>query len=183
MLSRTAQSLQERLLALSGANSTQFLTWIDALSRDDEAIFGLIELMGLDNEPRCAQYASHLMLHIARRVPRRVQPNYNLLLDHVLISKNISVQRNGLGALICMPLLDYRLSELLDWLLAILQQPKSTAGLVLYAVNKLAQFHQNYPDLRNELEQSIELCATLTGSKRDLDYFTQVLRGEKRIKG
>lgn len=183
MLSLAAQSLQERLLALSGANSTQFLTWIEALSRDDEAIYGLIELMGLEKEPRCAQYASHLMLHIARRVPRRVQPNYNMLLDYVLTSKNLSVQRNGLGALICMPLLDYRLSELLDWLLDVLHQPKSTAGLVLYAVNKLAQFYQKFPDLRNELEQSIALRAELTGSKRDLDYFTQVLRGKKKIKG
>jgi len=101
---------------------------------------------------------------VARKNPEGVAIHHDQLLDGVLSTDNTSVKRNGLGALLCLPLHPYREGDLLDWLFKVLQNPASQPGLISYSVRKLADFVKAYPELKEEVIMALEWRADMTGN-------------------
>jgi len=154
-ISTSAQHVRDQL-ELYG-KSTAFLGLIDTFAFDDDLVKGLVELAASDTPHPFPQYASHILLHIARSYTEKLEIHYETLLDTILFTRNTSVQRNLLGALLCYPLHSYREGELLDWLFARINSPDSKPGILNYAVRKLAQYAANYPELGQEVRLALEL--------------------------
>lgn len=145
--------------------STTFLSVVDEWAVLPERVKGLVDLAVSGDGYPFPQYASHLLLHVARKNSNGVALHHNQLLDGVLTTSNTSVKRNGLGALLCLPLQPYREGDLLDWLFKVLQDPASQPGLISYAVRKLADFVKAYPELKEEVLMALEWRADMTGDK------------------
>ena len=144
--------------------STDFLSVVDEWAVLPERIKGLVDLAVSGDVHPFPQYASHLLLHVARKNPEGVAIHHDQLLDGVLSTDNTSVKRNGLGALLCLPLQPYREGDLLDWLFKVLQNPASQPGLISYSVRKLADFVKAYPELKEEVIMALEWRADMTGN-------------------
>jgi len=135
--------------------STEFLQLTDRLMKIPETVTGLVDLAVSDDVYPFPQYASQLLLHVARKDKTSI--DYHKVVDCLLVTNNSSVQRNLLGVILCFPLNDYKDGELLDWLFVLINDPASKPGLLNYAVRKLAQFVALYPELLHEIEQALEL--------------------------
>lgn len=155
---------QVRAFLTDCGKSTDYLAVVDTWAFDGTRIKGLVDLCFSDDAHPYPQYASHLLLHVARKNPEGLAVHYDRLLDGVLATSNASVKRNGLGALLCLPLRPYREGDLLDWLFKVLQDPASAPGLITYAVRKLAAFSAAYPELKEEALMALELRAELSGN-------------------
>jgi hypothetical protein len=103
------------------------------------------------------QYASWLLLHVARKDFSLVSPYNYQIIDCILASDNPSVLRNLMGVCLCLPLADHKQGYFLDRLLTIINNPNSKPGLVYYTLRKLTEFVERYPDLQKEIELILEL--------------------------
>lgn len=173
-LSEAAQRVREQLEQYG--KSTEFLGLVDVFASDDQLVEGLVELVASDDRYPFPQYASHLLLHIARSHVDKLEHRYKSLLDTVLSTTNTSVQRNLLGALLCTPLRPYRDGELLDWLFSVLNNPESQPGLLNYTVKKLAQYVSVYPELDKEIVLALELREELSGKSGWVKWGKQVMK-------
>jgi hypothetical protein len=152
------QSTQNvRAIIEQNRRSTEFLQLTDIFIKKPESVTGLVELAVSEDVYPYPQYASQLLLHVARKNNKLIESGYNDIVDCFLNTVNTSVQRNLLGVLLCFPLKEYKEGELLNNLFSIINNPDSKPGLTNYAVHKLSQYLKVYPELKNEMEQSLEL--------------------------
>jgi hypothetical protein len=147
------------------SRSTDFLLVVDDWAVLPERVKGLVDLAVSGDVHPFPQYASHLLLHVARKNPKDVAIHHDQLLDGVLATDNTSVKRNGLGALLCLPIQPYREGDLLDWLFKVFQDPASQPGLISYTARKLADFVSVYPELKDEVLMALEWRADMTGDR------------------
>ncbi len=182
ILSAAARHVKEQLQLFG--KSTEFLGLVDTFATEEATVKGLVELAASDERHPFPQYASHLLLHIARSYTDKLEVHYESLIDTILSTQNTSVQRNLLGAILCVSLRSYREGELLDWLFAVLNHPDSKPGLLNYSVRKLSQFVEHYPELTQEIMLALELREELSGKAGWVEWGRWALRqsSKKRSK-
>ncbi len=163
--------------------STEFLKLTETFAGNPDNVSGLVELVSSDDKYPYPQYASHLLLHIARINSPALESHYDRVLDCILITTNTSLKRNLLGVLMCFDLKDYRDGELLDWLFENLAKADSQPGLINYSVRKLVQYIEIYPELKNEVETAVKLREEL-GMNRGLTEWSVMVfnKGIKKKK-
>jgi hypothetical protein len=130
-----------------------------------EHIGELVLLCASDEKHPLPSCASWLLLHIARKNSDLLLPFYEALVDTVLATRNESVLRNLLGALLPLPIVAYKEGELLDTLLGIVNDPNSKPGPLCYTVRKLADFTKIYPELTHEIKLSLSFRAEMVVDK------------------
>jgi len=160
--------------------SPEFLELSDSLMEQPASIKVLTGIAVSDDVYPYPQYASHLLLHVSWKNHFLIQSSYNKLIDCILTTRNISVQRNLLGVIINFPLREYKEGELLEFLFALVNDPKSKPGQVNYAVRKLAQYIERYPELLNELEVALELREQMGASLSIVAWSKTVLKKKKK---
>lgn len=129
----------------------------DRILEQPELIPELVSMSTSGREYPFPEYASWLLLHVARKKSDLVQKYHTQIIDHILFTTNTSVLRNLLGVSILLPLTDYQQGRFLDRLLSIVADNSSKPGPVAYAIQKLSQFIEMYPELRQEIKAIIEL--------------------------
>lgn len=146
---------QVRALLMQNKTSAFYLKLLaDFISKPDWCV-ALVELIVMKEAHPVPQYASHLLLHIARTDRNRLECCYNQMVDVVLSTSHESVLRNLLGVLLCFPIAAYKEGELLDKLFYLLNQPDTKPGIVNYSCRKLNQYLIVYPELRPEFETTL----------------------------
>ncbi len=158
--------------------STEFLKLTETFAGNPDNVSGLVELVSSDDKYPFPQYASHLLLHIARLNPQTLEAHYNEVLDCILVTANTSLKRNLLGVLLCFGLKEYKDGELLDWLFENLAKADSQPGLINYSVRKLVQYIEIYPELKNEVETAVKLREEL-GMNRGLTEWSVMVFNKK----
>lgn len=172
------KALEVRKIIGQYQGSTEFLTQTETLAGNPDNVSGLVELVSSDEKHPFPQYASHLLLHIARLNPGTLVSHYNSIMDCVLTTKNTSLKRNLLGVLLCFDLKEYKDGELLDWLFENLAKADSQPGLINYSVRKLVQYIEIYPELKNEVEAAVKLREEL-GMNRGLTEWCVMVFNKK----
>ena len=81
------------------------------------------------------------------------------LIDAFLTTKNQTILRNLLVAIIHQPLIEYREGELYDNLIKHILNFDNKVALQVNCIYKLMQFIQKYPDLKPEIQESVELLS------------------------
>jgi hypothetical protein len=141
-----------RELLMQNKTSVFYLKQLpDFLSRPEWCV-ALVELIVSKEAHPVPQYASHLLLHIARTNSNLLIMCYNAIIDEVLNTTHESVLRNLLGVLLCFPIAPYKEGELLEKLFSILSLPETKPGIVNYSCRKLNQYLILYPELGPEYE-------------------------------
>lgn len=104
-----------------------------------------------------SQYASHVLLHVARFRKDLLEKHVDQLIDLLFVTKIESVFRNVLGVLLCFPVESYKEGELLQLLFEKLEHPDTKPGIVSYSMKKIQQYLVLYPELKNEYDQVLAL--------------------------
>lgn len=99
--------------------------------------------------------ASWILTHVLKLKPELLSPFYEVFVDKILVSQNQSVLRNLLHLVSAQQLTEYREGELLDQLIAMISDRKNKVALFVYALYKLAQFADKYPEIRIEIDSII----------------------------
>lgn len=115
------------------------------------------------------EHASWLLIHGIEKQAVKFEEAQPIIIDAFLASSNQTVLRNLCNALYKLPLIEYRESDLLDGLIAHLRNEDNKIALHVYALYKLIQFVQKYPDIKQEIDQLIVIK-----SDRDLPPSFQV---------
>jgi len=109
--------------------------------------------------PECASW---LLTHIVKTNPELLEEFQPLFIDCLFHSANQSVLRNLCNTCSHLPLIDYKESEFLDQLIAFIKDDSNKVALFVYAIYKLIQFTEKYPEIKAEIEGIIELKQTVT---------------------
>ncbi|HLU86998.1 MAG TPA: hypothetical protein VKZ44_04525 [Taishania sp.] len=117
----------------------------------------LIKYAGSKEAYPLPDYASWVIAHLAKEFPERLKDHQPLIIDAFFESDNQTVLRNLSVALILLPLAEYREGELYDKLIAHLLNNDNKVALHVNCIHKLIQFAQKYPELVNEIADSIEI--------------------------
>jgi hypothetical protein len=133
-----------------------FLRLVDRLIAQPESIRELVDIAISEDKYPFPQYASWLLLHVARRNKTLVEPFYHSIIDCILTTENPSVLRSLMGVSLCLPITDYEEGRFLDRLFSIISDPDSKPGQVYYAARKAAEFVVPYPELQREIELMLE---------------------------
>lgn len=141
-----------RLLIQENQRTHHFPRLADLFVVQPENLPELVALATRDDVHPYPQYASWLILHVARKDHNLLSPFYNQIIDCILTTSHPSVLRSLLGASICMPLRDYNQGEFLDRLFALLNDPDTKPGQVNYSLQKVAEFLELYPELQQEMD-------------------------------
>lgn len=117
------------------------------------------ELINLcySNEFPFPNYSSWLLAQITDRYTEKTLPFHTKLIDCVLTSNNETVQRNILHALLVFPLSNYKDGEMLDFLFRQLNSTSTKVGIRVYSMYMISNFCKIYPELKNELLQSLSI--------------------------
>lgn len=136
-------------------NYTRF---VDELLADSTLTEGVLQLLYEENYP-FPEYSSWLFAHVSKRKPKELNPFHSRLIDVILQTNNHSVQRNLLGMLLDLPLIEHREGELLDFCFRELVSSESKVALKAYSMYMIVRFLKNYPELKTELESAIDIVA------------------------
>ena len=121
----------------------------------------LIEIAVSDLNHPFPECASWLLTHIVKTNPDLLETFQPQFIDCLLKSKNQSVLRNLCNTCSHLSLIDYKESEFLDQLIAFIKDDSNKVALFVYAIYKLIQFSQKYPEIKPEIEGIIELKQTV----------------------
>lgn len=103
------------------------------------------------------EYASWSFIHLCKSKKVDLQSYYPDLVDLLFKTENQSVLRNVVCCLDQMKITDYRESDLIDQLIAFIQNFDNKVALQVYAMRVLAEFCKKYPELGTEIEEIIVL--------------------------
>lgn len=135
----------------------KFTEWHQYFVAHPEFIPDLVTLaLGTKKAPLPA-HASWLLVHLAKADWTLLSFYEHAFIDHFLASTNQSILRNLLVTLLEFPLTDYRESELLDALIVHVKNEEDKVALRVYSLYKLAEFVQRYPEIKTEIDATIEL--------------------------
>lgn len=169
-----------RNLILEHRASAEFLRLLPFFLSDCKRIEALKSLAVSNEEYPFPQYASHILLHVARTDTALLEAYYQEITDTFLATENESVRRNLLGVLICYPLREYKEGELLERLFSLFSDPVTKPGIVNYVVRKLAQYLLRYPELTPEFDTIVTYREDTGASKGIRNWSRNVLKEEMR---
>lgn len=101
-------------------------------------------------------HASWLLIHLAKADWALLASYEHAFIDHFLLSSNQSILRNLLVVLLEFPLTDYREGEWLDALIVHVKNEGNKVALRVYALYKLSEFAQRYPEIITELDATVQ---------------------------
>lgn len=103
------------------------------------------------------EYASWLIIHVAKSNPEKIEPFINQMIDRVLTSNNQSVLRNLICTTLFFELTSYRETAFLDRLLSFVSDESNKVALSVYSLYKLIQFIAKYPEIKIEIDGILAL--------------------------
>jgi hypothetical protein len=154
----------------------------DWFLENTEYVGALVDLATSEEKYPFPQYASWMLLHVTRKNFVLVEPFYNRITDRILTAKDPSVLRNLVGVSIFLPLQEYKQTELLDRLMALISDCDSKPGLIGYSIQKLTEYIELYPELQKEVEMTLEYREEMGVSAGVQVWIKRILR-EKKFAG
>jgi hypothetical protein len=147
--------IREKVLEIRTSRDKQaFVTYFVEDEQQRTALFQLIK----DLEPYpYKEYASWILVHLCKSKRIDHQQYYNELVDILFKTEDQSVLRSIVCCLDQMKITDYRESDLIDQLIAFIQNFENKVALQVYSMRVLAQFCKKYPELKPEIIEIIEL--------------------------
>ena len=124
--------------------------------KDLQKLDDLVKLVENLEEYPIKEYASYALTHLQKQ-KTDLEPFHNRFIDTIFKTDNQSVLRNLTNILSQQELTDYRESELIDLLIGFIQDPKNKVALHVYSIYVLIKFVHRYPELKDEIEEIIEL--------------------------
>lgn len=121
----------------------------------------LVEIAISDLNHPFPESASWLLTHIVKTNPELLEPFQPQFIECLLQSKNQSVLRNLCNTSSKLPVIEYKESEFLDQLIEFIKDDSNKVALFVYAIYKLIQFTEKYPEIKPEIESIIELKQTV----------------------
>jgi hypothetical protein len=132
--------------------SSNFLLLADNFVQQPSLLDDLVGVATSQLSHPFPEYASWLFIHVEKKSPGILIPFQKDFIDYLLNGNNQSVLRNLLNCCQVLPLIEYQESAFLDKLLAILGDDTNKVALQVYAIYKLIQFTQKYPEIKTEIE-------------------------------
>lgn len=118
---------------------------------DPRLLDELISIATSDLAHPYPESASWIMTHIQKLSPEILAPFQPQIIDTLLRSQNQSVLRNLMNVTASLELIEYKESELLDRLIAFIKDDSNKVALFVYAMYKLVQFTEKYPEIKTEI--------------------------------
>ena len=154
--------------------SSNFLLLANHFVQQPSLLHELVEVATSQLSHPFPEYASWLCIHVEKKSPGILIPFQKDFIDYLLNGNNQSVLRNLLNCCQVLPLIEYQESAFLDKLLAILGDDTNKVALQVYAIYKLIQFTQKYPEIKTEIEALFAL-------KEENGKSTTILKPAMRI--
>lgn len=131
-------------------NSKQFCN--DAKSLNE--LFALA--LGSDLHP-IPEYASWLLIHVAKSNSEVIQSFEHAIIDRLLITNNHTVQRNLCVLLLYIPFTKYKDGLLYERLFSFFANFESKVALRVYSLYKISEIVGKHPELENEVLEQISI--------------------------
>lgn len=129
---------------------------IGPFQKDQKKLDDLVKIVENLEEYPLSEYASYALTHLQRQGTDLTKYRQQFI-DTLFKTDNQSVLRNLTNILSKEELTEYRESELIDLLIGFVQDPKNKVALHVYSIYLLVKFIHKYPELKDEIEQVIEL--------------------------
>lgn len=151
------EEIRELVLRIRYARQKE--SFADYFIKNPDQVDPLVNLI-IEMEPYpLKEYASWILLHLAKSGKVRLQKYYPELVNVIFKTSDQSVLRNVVNCISLLEHSTYRESELIDLLISFIQNPKNKVALQVYSIYTLLRFVQLYPELKDEIRQIIELNA------------------------
>jgi len=124
---------------------------------DSNLLRELVEVATSNMSHPYPEYASWLLVHISQKNQSVLESYQPQMIDRILVSENQSVLRNLVNTTNNLSLSQYKESEFLDRLLHFITDDSNKVALFVYAIYKLIQFTNKYPEIKSEIEGIITL--------------------------
>jgi hypothetical protein len=132
--------------------SSSFLLLADHIVQQPTLLQELVEVATSQLPYPFPEYASWLLIHVEKKSTGILIPFQPNFIDYLLHGKNQSVLRNLLNCCHVLPLIEYQESTFFDQLLLFVADDTNKVALQVYAIYKLIQFTQKYPEIKTEIE-------------------------------
>ena len=139
------------------AKSKDFISLYTRFIDQSEYLDDLIEVATSDLKHPFPEYASWLVLHIAKNKPIVLQPFQKKIIDRILTSRNQSVLRNLIYSNHLIGKTSYQEGELLDYLIEAIRNENNKVALQVYALYSLLPFIKDYPELKSEIDSILQI--------------------------
>lgn len=139
------------------AKSKDFISLYTRFIDQSEYLDDLIEVATSDLKHPFPEYASWLVLHIAKNKPIVLQPFQKKIIDRILTSRNQSVLRNLIYSNHLIGKTSYQEGELLDYLIEAIRNENNKVALQVYALYSLLPFIKDYPELKSEIDAILQI--------------------------
>ncbi len=139
------------------AKSKDFISLYTRFIDQSEYLDDLIEVATSDLKHPFPEYASWLVLHIAKNKPIVLQPFQKKIIDRILTSRNQSVLRNLIYSNHLIGKTSYQEGELLDYLIEAIRNENNKVALQVYALYSLLPYIKDYPELKSEIDAILQI--------------------------
>jgi hypothetical protein len=137
--------------------SSEFLNLADSFIADPSLLHELVDIATSELPHPFPEYASWLLIHIAKKAPNLIEPFNEKIIDSILISTNQSVLRNLMNTSVSLQLTEYKESDFLDKTIQFISTDSYKVALFVYSIYKLIQFTHKYPEIKPEILGIIDL--------------------------
>lgn len=149
--------MEIRSWVLAIRNERNFQEFQTYYRSNPKEIEDLIQLINQEEAYPIAEYASWILVHLAKAHPEGIQPFYDCLVDELHLNTNQTVRRNIIAVLDQLQLTSYRESEFIDLLVSFIEDFQNKVAIQVYAMQVLTSFVLKYADLKVEIQELIEL--------------------------
>lgn len=120
----------------------------------------LIHYSATDHNYPFQEYASWILVFVARQEPKLLKNHYQDFVEILLSVQNQSTLRNVTKVIEQIGIQKYKESELLNFLVGSIENNSNKVALQVYSMQILLQFLTLYPELKHEFTALIELHST-----------------------
>ncbi len=103
------------------------------------------------------EYASWLLLHVAKANATLLEPFQTAIIDRILTCDNQSALRNLVSISTHLSLIEYKEGEFLDRLISIVKNNENKVALIVYSIYKLVDFTLKYPEIKHEIVEILKI--------------------------
>lgn len=103
------------------------------------------------------EYASWLLLHVAKLKATLLEPFQTAIIDRILTCENQSTLRNLVASSTHLTLFEYKEGEFLDRLIAFVKNNENKVALIVYSIYKLIDFTLKYPEIKHEIVEILKI--------------------------
>jgi hypothetical protein len=103
------------------------------------------------------EYASWLLLHVAKLNATLLEPFLKAIIDRILTCENQSTLRNLVASSTHLTLIEYKEGKFLDRLIAFVKNDENKVALIVYSIYKLIDFTLKYPEIKHEIVEILKI--------------------------